>query len=160
MPRLVRTKLRLLAVPALAALAAPAVASAAYGGFQPQHAHSSNVEHINTAYWVIFAFTTTIFVIVMAALAVFVVRYRARGRARTFEGSQVHGNTKLELIWTVIPVVILAIIGATVFVRLPKITPPAKAASALEIKVKGHQFYWQFDYPNGAVTINDLYVPV
>lgn len=161
MPSLVRSKPVLLAVLASAvALATPAVAAAAYGGFQPQHAHSPQVEHINTAYWVIFGFTTAIFVIVTSALAVFVFRYRSRGRARTVEGSQVHGNTKLELIWTVIPVIILAIIGAVIFIELPKITPPAKAASTLEITVEGHQFYWQFDYPDGSSTINDLYVPV
>ena len=142
------------------ALAAPSVAFATDGGFQPQEAHSPGVDHINTAYWVIFGFTTAIFIIVMSALAVFIVRYRSRGRARTFEGSQVHGNTRLELIWTVIPVVILAIIGAVIFIELPKITPPAKAASTLEITAEGHQFYWQFDYPDGARTIGDLYVPV
>lgn len=156
----VRRKLRLLAVPAVAALAAPAAASAAYGGFQPQHAHSPQAEHINVAYWVIFGFTTAIFVVVMTALVVFIARYRARGRARTDEGFQVHGNTKLELIWTVVPVIILALIGTTVFLLLPKITPPAKAASTIEIRVEGHQFYWLFVYPDGSRTINDLYVPV
>lgn len=161
MPPLVRWKSVLFAVLAFAvALAAPAVAAAAYGGFQPQHAHSPNVEHINIAYWVIFGFTAAIFLIVTTTLVVFIVRYRSNGRPRTAEGAQVHGNTKLELIWTVIPVVILAIIGTVVFILLPKITPPAKAASTLEITVEGHQFYWQFDYPGGARTINDLYVPV
>src|SRR5262249_7072545 len=45
-------------------------------------------------------------------------------------------------------------------ILLPKIEPPAKAATTLEIKVEGHQFYWQFDYPDGSRTINNLYVPV
>lgn len=142
------------------ALATAGAADAAYGGFQPQHAHSPGVHHINIAYWVIFGFTSAIFVIVTSALLVFIVRYRSRGRARTTEGFQVHGNTRLELIWTVIPVIILAIIGTVVFLELPKITAPAAAASTLEITVEGHQFYWQFDYPNGTRTINDLYVPV
>ena len=144
----------------LAALTAPGSALAAYGGFQPQHAHSSNVEHINVAYWVIFIFTTAIFVIVMATLATFVFKYRSRGRARTVEGIQVHGNTQLELIWTVVPVIILALIGTMIFFLLPHITPPAKAAGTLEVTAEGHQFYWQFDYPDGARTINTLYVPV
>ncbi|MES1246863.1 MAG: cytochrome c oxidase subunit II [Actinomycetota bacterium] len=142
------------------ALATAGVADAAYGGFSPQHAHSPGVRHTNTAYWVIFAFTTAIFLIVTSTLVVFIVRFRARGRDRTDEGAQVHGNTRLELLWTVIPVVILAVIGTVVFLELPKITPPAKAATTLEIKVEGHQFYWQFDYPDGSRTINDLYVPV
>ena len=149
-------------LPALAvALAAAAAASAANGGFSPQHAHSPNAHHITTAYWVIFAFTSAIFLIVEGSLVVFLVKYRARGRTRDAEGSQVHGNTRLELIWTVIPVVILAIIATVVFIELPKISGvPASAASKLEITVEGHQFYWLFEYPNGARSINDLHVPV
>jgi len=64
MPLLVRRRI-LVVLPALAvALAAAAAASAANGGFSPQHAHSPNVHHTNTAYWVIFAFTSVIFVVV------------------------------------------------------------------------------------------------
>jgi cytochrome c oxidase subunit II len=142
------------------ALATAGAAAAAYGGFQPQHAHSPNVHHINVAYWTIFGFTTAIFLIVGGALVLFIWKYRSNGRARTVEGVQVHGNTRLELIWTVIPVIILAIIGTVIFLELPKITPPAAAASTVEITVEGHQFYWLFIYPNGERTINDLYVPV
>jgi cytochrome c oxidase subunit 2 len=148
-------------LPALAvALAAAAAASAANGGFSPQHPHSPNAHHITTAYWVIFAFTSAIFLIVEGALVVFLVKYRARGRTRDTEGVQVHGNTRLELIWTVLPVVILAIIATVVFIELPKISgAPASAASKLEITVEGHQFYWLFEYPNGARSINELHVP-
>jgi cytochrome c oxidase subunit II len=161
MPPLVRSKPVLLAMLAsVVALGAPAAAAAAGGGFQPEGPHSPEAQHTVTAYWVIFGFTTAIFLIVVGALLVFIVRYRSRGRARTVDGSQVHGNTKLELIWTVIPVIILAVIGAVIFIELPKITPPAKAASTLEITVEAHQFYWQFDYPNGSRTIGTLYVPV
>jgi len=149
-------------LPALAAaLVAAAAASAADGGFGPQHAHSPNVHHTNTAYWVIFAFTSAIFLVVEGALVTFIWKYRTGKRGREAEGQQVHGNTRLELIWTVVPVVILAVIGTVVFIELPNITgAPASAANALEITVEGHQFYWQFDYPNGARTINDLHVPV
>ena len=149
-------------LPALAvALAAAAPASAANGGFSPQHAHSPNVHHTNTAYWVIFAFTSVIFLVVEGALVTFIWKYRTRGRGRDADDQQVHGNTRLELIWTVIPVVILAAIGTVVFVELPNISgAPASAANKLEITVEGHQFYWQFDYPNGARSINDLRVPV
>ena len=149
-------------LPALAvALAAATAASAANGGFSPQHAHSPNVHHTNTAYWVIFAFTSVIFVVVEGALVTFIWKYRTGGRGRDADGQQVHGNTRLELIWTVIPVVILAAIGTVVFVELPNISgAPASAANKLEITVEGHQFYWLFEYPNGARSINELHVPV
>jgi cytochrome c oxidase subunit II len=142
-------------------LAAAGLAAAANGGFTPQFAHSPNTHNTNTAYYVILGFTSVVFLIVEIALVVFIVKYRSRGRARSVEGVQLHGNTRLELIWTVIPVVIVAIIGTIVFIELPGISgAPASAANKLEITVEGHQFYWQFDYPNGARSINDLHVPV
>jgi cytochrome c oxidase subunit II len=130
------------------------------GAPTPVQPHSPNAKHINTAYYVILGFTSAIFVLVVGALATFVIKYRGRGRPRTEDGAQVHGHTRLELIWTVIPVLILCVIAVVVFLELPKIADAPAAADALNVTVEGHQFYWQFDYPNGARTINDLYVPV
>jgi cytochrome c oxidase subunit II len=161
MPLLVGRRLFVVLPAAVLALATAGIAAAANGGFTPQFAHSPNTHHTNTAYYVILGFTGAIFVIVESALALFIWKYRSRGRARTVEGFQLHGATRLEIVWTVIPVVILAVIATVIFIELPNITgAPASAANALEITVEGHQFYWQFDYPNGARTINDLHVPV
>jgi cytochrome c oxidase subunit 2 len=144
----------------LAALLTASVATATNGGFTPEQPHSPNAHHTVTAYWVILGFTAAICVIVEGLLVVFVLKYHSRGRTRTDDGAQVHGHTRLELIWTVIPVLILAVIGVVVFVELPDIADAPAATNALHVKVEGHQYYWQFDYPNGARTINDLYVPV
>jgi cytochrome c oxidase subunit 2 len=145
-----------------AVLATAGIAAAANGGFTPEFAHSPNAERINTAYYLILGFTGAIFVLVETALVVFIWKYRSRGRPRTAEGAQVHGNTRLELIWTVIPVVILAAIGIFVFYELPGISnvPEANAGDRVNVTVEGHQFYWQFDYPNGTHSIADLHVPV
>jgi cytochrome c oxidase subunit 2 len=158
----VRRKLSLFFLVTFAVLATAGVAAAANGGFTPEFAHSPNAARINTAYYLILGFTGAIFVLVEAALVVFIWKYRSRGRPRTVEGAQVHGNTRLELIWTVIPVVILAAIGIFVFYELPGISnvPEASAGDRVNITVEGHQFYWQFDYPNGAQSIADLHVPV
>jgi len=147
-------------VVALTALATAGVGAAANGGFTPQFAHSPNTHKTNTAYYVVLGFTSAIFVIVVGALVFFIWRYRGGRRTREAEGPQLHGNTRLELIWTVIPVVILAIIGTVIFVELPGISNAPAAANAVQIRVVGHQFYWEFDYPNGARSINDLHVPV
>src|SRR5581483_3848653 len=93
-------------------------------------------------------------------LVAFIVKYRRRGRARTVEGAQVHGHTRLELIWTVIPVLILCVIGIVVFFELPQISSAPASPDPIHITVEGHQFYWQFDYPNKARSIGTLYVPV
>jgi cytochrome c oxidase subunit 2 len=158
----VRGKLSLFFLVTFAVLATAGVAAAANGGFTPELAHSPNAQRINTAYYLILGFTGAIFVLVEAALVVFIWKYRSRGRPRTAEGAQVHGNTRLELIWTVIPVVILAAIGIFVFYELPGITdvPEANAGDRVNITVEGHQFYWQFDYPNGTHSIADLHAPV
>jgi len=160
MPPRVRRKVAFVVVVALAVLLTAGVAAAANGGFTPQFAHSPNAHKTNTAYYVILGFTSAIFLIVEVTLAVFIWRYRARRRPRTEEGIQVHGHTRLELIWTVIPVIILAIIGTVIFIELPGISNAPAAANPIRITVEGHQFYWQFDYPNGARSINDLHVPV
>jgi cytochrome c oxidase subunit 2 len=143
------------------ALATAGVAAAANGGFTPQYAHSPNAHHVNSAYYLIFGFTAAIFVIVETLLVVFVWKYRSRGRPREFEGAQVHGHTRLELIWTAIPAILLCVIGVYVFWKLPKIAdvPAANASDRLNITVEGHQYYWQFDYPNGARSIGELHVP-
>jgi cytochrome c oxidase subunit 2 len=52
------------------------------------------------------------------------------------------------------------VIGAVVFIELPGISSAPAAANPVRITVEAHQFYWQFDYPNGTRSINDLHVPV
>jgi cytochrome c oxidase subunit 2 len=161
MPARVRQKLPLLLLLVVAVLATAGGAAAANGGFTPPTPHSPNAHRINDTYYVIAVFTGIIFVIVEGALVLFIVKYRNRGRPREAEGAQVHGHTRLELIWTVIPVIIIALIGTFVFYKLPGITgPPASAAPTPVIRVDAHQFYWQFIYPNGARSIDTLHLPV
>jgi cytochrome c oxidase subunit II len=155
-----RRKLTLVALVAFAALLTAHAAVAGNGGFAPLAPHSPNAHHTMTAYYVIFGFTAAIFALVEGLLVAFIVKYRSRTGARTDEGAQVHGHTRLEVIWTVIPVIILCIIGIVVFVELPNISDAPAAANPLDVTVEGHQYYWQFDYPNGARTVNALYVPV
>ena len=145
------------------ALALTAAAHAGNGGFAPETPHSPNASRINDSYKLIALLTGIILVVVETALIWFVVKYRARGRARSVEGPQIHAHARLELIWTAVPVLILAIIAAFVFYKLPGIknvpSASAQGGSPLMIRVEAHQFYWQFDYPNGAVSIDELHAP-
>jgi cytochrome c oxidase subunit 2 len=102
-------------------------------------------------------------VLVEGALILFVFKYRRRGRPRTVEGPQIHGATRLELIWTAVPVLVLAAIASFVFYKLPGIqdVPSAKAEGGpLVVQVNAHQFYWQFTYPDGQISIDELRAPV
>jgi cytochrome c oxidase subunit 2 len=143
------------------ALTTTVAAYAGNGGFLPGEAHSPNGHDVHRAFIFVSIFTGIIFFAVEAALVVFVLKYRRGKRARTAEGPQIHGSTKLEIIWTVLPVVILAVIGTVIFLELPGITdaPKAAAADQTRVKVSGRQFYWQFTYPNGAVSIDTLVAP-
>jgi cytochrome c oxidase subunit 2 len=145
-----------------AALAVVGAAAAGNGGFAPPTPHSPNANRINDAYDLIAIPTGIILVVVETALITFVIRYRRGRRARTAEGPQIHGSTRLELMWTALPVAILAGIAAFIFYKLPGIkdVPEAGAAPPLTIKVDAHQFYWQFNYPNGAVSIDEMHAPV
>jgi cytochrome c oxidase subunit II len=146
-----------------AALAFASVAYADNAGFAPVTPHSPNADRINDVYVWIAILTGIVFVVVEGALLWFIFKYRRRDRDRTLEGPQIHGATRLELIWTVIPILIIAAIAAFVFYKLPGIedVPSAQAQGGpLKVRIEGRQFYWQFTYPNGAVSINELRVPV
>ena len=150
---------------ALACLCALVVAGTALGaepGFTPPDPASPNAERINDSYLWIALFTGAIFVVVQGALIWFIVRYRADRRRREDEGAQIHGNTNLEIAWTVAPVLILAAIGTFIFYKLPGIAdiPGARAdGGRTDIAVTGYRYYWQFEYENGVVAVDRLRAP-
>ncbi len=101
---------------------------------------------------------TLVFVLVEAALIFVVVRYRHReGRP---EPKHVHGNTTLEILWTVLPAVILVLIAVPTVKTIFRFQAAAPA-NALQVNVTGHQWWWEFEYPQyGFRTANELYLPV
>jgi cytochrome c oxidase subunit 2 len=159
----VRRKILVLVLALGAALAFASVAVAGNGGFAPVEPHSPNADRINDVYLWIAIFAAVVLVLVEGSLLWFVFRYRRRGRPRTAEGPQIHGATRLELIWTAVPVLILAAVASFIFYKLPGIkdTPSAQAEGGpLRVRIDAHQFYWQFTYPNGAVSVDELHAPV
>jgi cytochrome c oxidase subunit 2 len=163
MPPPVRRKFTALVLVLGAMLALASVAYAGNGGFAPETPHSPNADRINDSYKWIALFAFAILVLVEGALILFVVRYRRGKRARTAEGPQIHGATRLELIWTAIPVLILVAIASFILYKLPGIkdVPSASAGQqTLRIQVDAHQFYWQFTYPDGTVSVDELHAPV
>jgi cytochrome c oxidase subunit 2 len=97
-------------------------------------------------------FATLIFVLVLY----FAIRYRRR--SETEQPTSIHGDLRLELLWTLIPlglVMIMFFWGARLFVTLSY--PPA---NALEIYAVGKQWMWKFQHPSGQREINELHVPL
>jgi len=159
MPAPVRRSLVVLTCVALLALGLAAAAAAGNGGLAPVAPGDPNESGIRSIYWLILAITGAIFVIVETALLLFIFKYRSAGRPREVEGPQVIGHTNLEVAWTVAPVLILAAIAAFVFAKVGGIKNAPAAASAETIRIEGHQFYWQFDYPNGAISVDRMKIP-
>jgi cytochrome c oxidase subunit 2 len=153
---------RLLLVPTLVvgALALAAAAAASNGGISPVTPVSPNGHRITDAYWLILGITGAVFLLVEGTLVAFVIRYRRRGRPRAQEFDQTHGATRLEAMWTIGPVILLAIVVGFVFYKLPGIKNAPAASNPLNVRVEAHQFYWLFRYPDGRETINALTVPV
>jgi cytochrome c oxidase subunit II len=132
----------------------------AASGLTPVDPDSPNTERIEDLYWFVGFWAALVLLSVAVPLAIFVVRYRSRGRSRTVEGPQIHGSTRLEIAWTVVPVVILLIVTVFTFYKLPGITLDAEAGEdALKVRVEGRQFYWQYRYPNGVIAIDTLRAP-
>ncbi len=163
MPTPVRRKTIVLVCVALFGLVLAHVALADDpAGITPRGPDSPQAAGIEDIYWLLLAIAGGIFVLVEGALVFCLVRFRNRGRSRTAEGPQIHGATRLELIWTAIPVVILAVIITFVLYKLPGIrdVQSAKAgAQQVEIEVEGRQFYWNFVYPNGVIQVQTLRIP-
>ena len=146
-----------------AALALSGAAFAGNGGLAPVEPASPNAELINDSYFWVSIFTGAIFLLVQGSLIWFIIRYRRRRRARSEDGAQVHGNTNLELAWTVAPVLVLVAIGAFVFWKLPGIedVPSASAQGGrVDVQVKGYRYYWNYTYPNGVIAVDQLRAPV
>jgi cytochrome c oxidase subunit II len=152
----------LLAVAVLAFVGSSAGAAlAGPSGISPPDPRTPSGETINEIYWVVFAICAVVFLIVETALVLFIVRFRRRhGVPEEAEGPQIHGNTRLEIIWTIIPAVILLGIAVYVFARTPAVQANPDGGQEIRIRVDAHQFYWQYEYENGAISLDTLRIPV
>ncbi|KPV52181.1 cytochrome C oxidase subunit II [Kouleothrix aurantiaca] len=99
-----------------------------------------------------------VFVVVESILIYSVLRFRQRSENDPIP-AQIHGNTRIEIMWTIAPALILLVIAVLSFrTQAVNATQPA---DAMQIKVVGHQWWWEFQYEDKKiVTANDVYIPV
>ena len=132
------------------------------------HNRTDTNRDIGFLFEILIWFGSIVFVVVEAILIYTLVRFRRR-HGVTHQPEHVHGNTTLEITWTIIPALIL------VFIAIPTVRTifrtQAKAQSnALQVEVIGHQWWWEFRYPqytmrsasgklDTLVTANELYLP-
>jgi cytochrome c oxidase subunit II len=122
---------------------------------------SDFAEAIDRLQWLTIYLGVGVSVVVFALLGYILVRFRHQPGAPAPQ--QVHGNTKLELAWTLIPAILIAIIAVPT-VRVIFETQAEAPEGSLPIDVIGYQWWWEFRYPmpNGdtVVTANEVHVPV
>jgi cytochrome c oxidase subunit II len=109
----------------------------------------------------VLSITGLIFVAVFSLLVYAVVRFRQRDTDDHREPPQVYGSTQIEMAWTIIPLLIVLVLflaTARVVVGIQNANEPH---NALEVTVVGHQYWWEYRYPQyNVVTANELHVPV
>ncbi len=116
-------------------------------------------ELINGLFYNTTAWTMGILLIVESVLIYILFRFRARpGGAQP---RQIHGNTLVEIVWTIIPAIIVAVIAIPAVGAIFHIQRP-QDDGAFVVEVIGHQWWWEFRYPElpGVVTANEMHVPV
>ena len=122
------------------------------------HSHTDFNREVDHLWTLLIGLGSVVFVFVETLLLITLIKFRKR------EGqpapTQVHGNTKMEIIWTAIPALILAVIAVPTVRTIFRTEAPA-ASDALQVTVIGHQWWWEFQYPQyGITTANELYLPI
>jgi cytochrome c oxidase subunit 2 len=148
--------------------------------WSPESGGSPNADRIDTLYWIVFGIGIGVFILVESLLLYSVFKYRAKRGAP--EPAQIHGNTRLEIGWTLAAIVLVLIITVVTFSFLPSIRtpdesgpdvravngvmfaatdqPPVPGGEAITIGVTGQQYMWRYDYPDrGVYSYYDMVVP-
>src|SRR5436309_43288 len=154
----------MLAAIALAAASLLLLPGTALAGFITPKSGAPPANQIDSLYKIILYIAAVVFVIVEGALVYSVYRFRAK---KNRAAAQIHGNTRLEIGWTVAAALILVVLTVVTFVKLPGIiNPPNSTAKTsflsaavtqpsppngkkLTICVQGRQFIWRYTYGNG-----------
>jgi cytochrome c oxidase subunit II len=105
--------------------------------------------------------TAAIFIVVFSMLVYASIKFRERRGDDGREPSQIYGSTQVELAWTVIPVVIVAVLFITASRVIVSVQGASRLPGTVEVTVIGHQYWWEFRYPDHkVVTANELHIPV
>ena len=118
---------------------------------------SAEADDIDTLLDVMIVLSSFVFAIVLVMLGYCLIKFRAKPGDES-DGKPVHGNTKLEIAWTVIPTIIVLFGAAYSWIVLDDIE--AKADDRMPVNVTAQQFKWTFEYPDEGVTSDEFHVPV
>ena len=141
----------------IGALLTLVVLAAGCAGDQPDifRPGGSAGEEIKTLSYQIFAILAVVLVVVWGLLAFVIIKYRRRPES---EVSKTRGNLTIEIVWTLIPAVIVTVLFVLTVHTTRQIAMPDPGAQFAAV---GHQWWWEFDFPDqGFKTANEVYVAV
>jgi cytochrome c oxidase subunit 2 len=149
-------------VPALAAQSEPAPKTDIYrltDIFQPQ---SRPAELILEPTYLVLLICFGIFAVVVAVLVYVLIKFRPRGpQDHLEEPPQVYGSYNIEMAWTVIPCLIVFVLVLVSSRSIVEIQDQPMPEDAIKIRLIGHQWWWEVEYPDlGITTANEIHVPV
>jgi cytochrome c oxidase subunit 2 len=125
-------------------------------GLMPAQA-SVNSVLVDQLFNFLMGIAVVIFLLVEGALVYAVIRFRRRAGDES-EGPAIHGNNTLEVVWTLVPAILVVVIGVYSYQVLTQMERPVH--SPLVVRVIGQQFVWSFEYPESGVSSNSLHMPV
>lgn len=147
-------RLRMAAIPAVLVFLAGCAGNAPQDSLKAHGTVARKEDHL---FFIVFTVAALVFVLVEGLLFATVIRHRHRpGRP---DPIQVHGNTKLELGWTVVPALLLVGVAfPTIFTVFDLAKEPTK--NVLPVEVYGHMWWWEYRYPTlGISTANEMHIP-
>jgi len=143
-----------------------------------------DAQEINDLFFPVLGVAIVVFFLVQGAIVYLAMRYRVRRKAEAARArsddpdgddlygddeypEQVHGNLRLELAWTIIPTILLAVISVFTLISLVELNEVTAAEDDLRVTVVGQQWWWEFQYhldgdtstPPDIVTANELVMP-
>ncbi len=125
--------------------------------FDPQATPAASIYRLSM---LVLAVCAAIFLVVAGLLTFTIVRFRRKGDDRR-EPAQVYGSNRIEIAWTVLPILIVIVLTMATARVVIAIQNKSAPANSLQVKVIGHQWWWEIRYPDsGVVTANELHVPV
>jgi cytochrome c oxidase subunit 2 len=111
--------------------------------------------------WLVLGITGAIFLLVAGLLVYVLLRFRMGAGGEGSEPAQVYGSERIELAWTLVPLLIVVVLFLTTARYIFAIELATPKASALEVTIVGHQWWWEIRYPAlGIVTANELHLPL
>ena len=122
---------------------------------------SEQAKKIDTFWDVLIICSVPVFVLVTTVVLFAVRDFRMRPGEENRDGPPIHGNTRLEVVWTAVPAIMLIALCSYAYIVLHDIEKAPAAGNERQIRVNGQQFTWTFAYNEGGKKFSSaqLYVP-